>query len=235
MRLIEWRTFEKCATLLSYKYIMSLSKYRSKSQSRTLPIMPYIILLIVLAIAGIALFFYITSRKTWEKHEAFAEKWSLSLGGNPISPVLWGKHKGWDVNIAILPEENGKKQRKNLFSQVSIKMENPNGMVLHVYKQGLPPLPPSFMAKRGDLVLKNNFEPPLEGRANDLFFPGMILDEEMKKEIVGVLLPHSSAMLALQEDYFCIVSPVLPYQKEVYEVWEQQLQVLSEIKKRLQN
>lgn len=197
--------------------------------------MQYIILILILAIAGIALFFYITSRKTWEKHEAFAEKWGLSLGGNHISPVFWGKYEGFEVNINLLQEEGNTKIRKNIFSQVSIKMENPNDIVLHVWKQGSPALPPSFMAKRGDLALKNNFDLPLEGRANDLFFPGMILDEEMKKEITSVLLPHSSAMLALQDNYFCVISPVLPYQKEVYAVWEKQLHVLSEIKKRLQS
>jgi hypothetical protein len=197
--------------------------------------MPYIILILILAIAGIALFFYISSRKTWEKHEAFAEKWSLSLGGNHIAPTFWGKYDGFEVNITLLPEEGAKKVRKNVFSQVAIKMENPNDIVLHVWKQGIPTLPPSFLAKRGELALKNNFELPLEGRTNDLFFPGMILDEEMKKEITTVLLSYNSSMLALQDNYFCILSPVLPYQKEVYEVWEKQLHLLSEIKKRLRN
>lgn len=197
--------------------------------------MPYLIILLVIALVGIALFFYITSRKTWEKHVAFAEKWSFSLGGNHISPSFWGKYEGFDISINLLKEEGEKKMRKNVFSQVAIKMENPNGMALHIWKQGVPALLPSYMSRRGELALKSNFDLPLEGRASDLFFPGMILDDEMKKEITSVLLKHSSAMLALQDDYFCIISPVLPYQKNVYEIWEEQLHVLSEIKRKLQH
>jgi len=168
----------------------------------------------------------------------FANSLNLQLQEAPLNraymPVMKGKYRTYQTEILPILAEGGKKV---LWMKVSLKMKNPNNKTFHIYKsteRGINDFPNELTLEMGSVSLKENFAEPIKAFTNDLLFSGLILTPEVKQKIQALFENIPLGMLFMQGEEMSFISTYLPEKEGATLMWEQQLNILCDIKDTLQ-
>lgn len=113
-------------------------------------------------------------------------------------------------------------------------MQNPNQKFFMMEKKGGTLSSELFAEQKADSLSVNHFEPEVSVLTNDTLMVGIILTEDIKRQILSRMNEVSQGLIYLNGEELAFMSPVFPKNKESFTLWAQQMDLLCDIKDTLQ-
>jgi hypothetical protein len=112
-------------------------------------------------------------------------------------------------------------------------MQNPNKKGVFISKLDDKPFY-NLGIEISEITPLGQFDPPLQGGTNDIMMAGIMMTEDVKRQIIARFGEIPRGMLYLWGEELGFLSPVFAGKTENYEIWAKQLDVLCDMKDTLQ-